>query len=43
MYRALLPHFCPHARVAFVIAYHLGMRRGEILALRWDQVDSMPA
>lgn len=29
----------PHARLYFVIAYHLGMRSGEILRLRWDQVD----
>ena len=26
-------------RLFFVIAYHLGMRSGEILRLRWDQVD----
>lgn len=28
-----------HARLFFVIAYHVGMRSGEILRLRWDQVD----
>ena len=39
MYDAVLPHMAPHARTAFVIGWHLGMRRGEILSMRWDQVD----
>lgn len=38
-YRALLAVLPEHARLALVIGYHLGMRRGEILGLRWDQVD----
>jgi hypothetical protein len=28
MYRALLAELAPHARLALVIGYHLGMRRG---------------
>lgn len=29
----------PHVRLAFVIAYHTGMRRGAILQLRWEWID----
>jgi len=29
----------PHLKVAITIAYYTGMRVGEILGLRWDQVD----
>lgn len=39
MYDALMPHMAPHVQTAFCIGYHLGMRLGEILSLRWDQVD----
>lgn len=28
-----------HAKLFFVLAYHLGMRRGELLLLKWPQVD----
>jgi integrase len=35
-FRSELPD---HQRLILVIGYHLGMRRGEILKLRWDQVD----
>lgn len=41
-YRKLRDSFAAeasHARLFFVIAYHLGMRSGEILRLRWDQID----
>ena len=34
--RDLLPD---HQRTMLVIGYHLGMRAGEIINLRWDQVD----
>jgi hypothetical protein len=33
--RAELP---PHQKLLLVIGYHLGMRSGEILGLRWNQV-----
>jgi integrase len=36
VFRSELPD---HQRLILVIGYHLGMRRGEILKLRWDQVD----
>ncbi len=39
MYDSVLPHMAPHVRTAFVIGWHLGMRRGEILSLKWEQVD----
>lgn len=28
-----------HARLFFVLAYHLGMRSGEIFLIKWEQVD----
>lgn len=39
VYRALRDELAPHARLALVIGYHTGMRRGEICSIRWDQVD----
>jgi integrase len=38
-YLALRDELPDHQRLILVIGYHLGMRRGEILNLRWDQVD----
>lgn len=38
-YRALRDCLPAHARLVLVIGYHLGMRRGEILGLKWEQVD----
>lgn len=38
-YLALRNELPDHQRLILVIGYHLGMRRGEILQLRWDQVD----
>lgn len=38
-YVAMRNELPEHQRLILVIGYHLGMRRGEILKLRWDQVD----
>jgi len=38
-YVALRNELPDHQRLILVIGFHLGMRRGEILNLRWDQVD----
>jgi integrase len=38
-YEAMRQELPDHQRLILVIGYHLGMRRGEILGLRWDQVD----
>lgn len=38
-YKRLLEHGCLHLRNIIQVAYVTGMRRGEILGLRWDQVD----
>jgi integrase len=38
-YIALRTELPDHQRLILVIGYHFGMRRGEILKLRWDQVD----
>jgi excisionase family DNA binding protein len=35
----LLPRCVPHLRPIVVFALNTGMRKGEILGLRWDQVD----
>jgi excisionase family DNA binding protein len=36
----LLAHCAPHLRPIVVFALNTGMRRGEILGLRWDQIDA---
>jgi integrase len=38
-YVALRDELPDHQRLILAIGYHLAMRRGEILKLRWDQVD----
>src|SRR6185312_12424883 len=38
-YEALRAELAPHAKLVLVIGYYLGLRRGEILGLKWDQVD----
>jgi integrase len=38
-YRKLMAVVRPHVRVAVAIAFWTGLRQGEILGLRWDQVD----
>lgn len=38
-YIAVRDQLPDHQKLILVIGYHLGMRRGEILNLRWDQVD----
>jgi integrase len=38
-YTAIRDALPPHARIAFVISYHTGARRGEILAILKDKID----
>ncbi|MES2222090.1 MAG: tyrosine-type recombinase/integrase [Acidobacteriota bacterium] len=39
IYQSLRKELPPHAALVLVIGYHTGMRQGEILGLRWDQID----
>lgn len=38
-YRAMIAELPEHQKLILVIGYHLGLRRGEILKLKWAQVD----
>ncbi len=38
-YEALLAELPPHLQTLLVLGYHLGMRRGELVQLKWEQVD----
>jgi integrase len=38
-YRALLSNLPAHVRPVVALAFYTGARRGELLSLRWDQVD----
>ena len=35
----IMCHAAPHLRLAMEIAYYTGLRRGNILTLRWDEID----
>jgi integrase len=39
MYQKLLLELPDHLRLLFVIAYHVGLRRGALLRIKWSQVD----
>ena len=38
-YRKLLDELPDELRLLFVIAYHVGLRKGALLRIKWDQVD----
>jgi len=38
-YEVLLAELPPHLQTLLVLGFHYGMRRGELVKLRWDQVD----
>src|SRR5262249_12491419 len=39
LYRKLLVELPENLRLLFVIAYHVGLRRGALLRIKWSQVD----
>jgi len=39
LYRKLLTELPDDLKLLFVIAYHVGLRRGALLRIRWDQED----
>lgn len=39
LYQKLLVELPEEIRLLFVIAYHVGLRKGALLRIKWEQVD----